>query len=103
MSQSRIKVAHIDELQPLIGKKIVIDNKEIGLFLNESGNIYAIDNICPHKNGPLSEGLVSGDFVYCPLHDQKIDLTTGIVQEPDTGCVEVYAVEIIDEDVYICL
>ena len=59
--------------------------------------------ICPHKNGPLSEGIVSGEFVYCPLHDQKVDLTTGIVQEPDTGCVESYKVEIIDEDVYVCL
>lgn len=55
------------------------------------------------QNGPLSEGIVSGEFVYCPLHDQKVDLTTGIVQEPDTGCVESYKVEIIDEDVYVCL
>ena len=69
----------------MIGKKILLENKEIGLFLTEGGNVYAVNNICPHKNGPLSEGIVSGEFVYCPLHDQKVDLTTGIVQEPDTG------------------
>lgn len=103
MAQRKIKVAHLKELQPLIGKKILVENKEIGLFLTEGGNVYAVNNICPHKNGPLSEGIVSGEFVYCPLHDQKVDLTTGIVQEPDTGCVEFYKVEIIDEDVYVCL
>ena len=37
-------------------------------------DLYAIGNICPHKEGPLSEGTVSGDYVYCPLHDQKIAL-----------------------------
>ena len=38
------------------------------------------------KQGPLSEGTVSGEYVYCPLHDQKIDLASGEVQEPDEGC-----------------
>ncbi|OMG45172.1 nitrite reductase, partial [Paenibacillus macerans] len=52
---------------------------------------------------PLSEGTVSGDYVYCPLHDQKIALKTGEVQQPDTGCVETYEVEVIDGDIYLCL
>lgn len=43
--------------------------------------MHAINNVCPHKEGPLSEGTVSGEYVYCPLHDQKIDLNTGEVQE----------------------
>lgn len=54
-------------------------------------------------NTPLSEGTVSGEYVFCPLHDQKIDLNTGIVQEPDEGCVDVYEVEVTDGNVYICL
>lgn len=66
------------------------------MFLTNEGEIFAVNNICPHKEGPLSEGTVSGSYVYCPLHDQKIDLKTGNVQEPDTGCVETYPVEIID-------
>lgn len=41
--------------------------------------------------------------MYCPLHDQKIDLRSGEVQEPDTGCVETYKVEVHDGDVYVCL
>lgn len=49
MAQRKIKVAHLKELQPLIGKKILLENKEIGLFLTEGGNVYAVNNICPHK------------------------------------------------------
>lgn len=99
----KVRVAHMSELEPLIGKKVIVGDKQIGLFLMEDGQIKAVNNVCPHKQGPLSEGTVSGHYVYCPLHDQKIDLNTGIVQEPDEGCVETYAVEVIDEEVYVCL
>ncbi|MEX3447218.1 nitrite reductase small subunit NirD [Staphylococcus warneri] len=99
----KIKVFRIDELTPLIGKKVFVNDKEIGLFLTNEGEIFAVNNICPHKEGPLSEGTVSGNYVYCPLHDQKIDLKTGDVQEPDTGCVETYPVEVVDGDIFICL
>ncbi|RQX27526.1 nitrite reductase small subunit NirD [Staphylococcus warneri] len=102
-SMEKIKVSNLNELTPLIGKKVIVKDKEIGLFLTNEGKIFAVNNVCPHKQGSLSEGTVSGDFVYCPLHDQKIDLITGNVQEPDTGCVETYPVEIIDGDIFICL
>lgn len=103
IATNKVKVARVDELTPLIGKKVRFKEHEIGIFLTANGEIHAVNNICPHKQGPLSEGTVSGGFIYCPLHDQKIDLKTGVVQEPDTGCVEVYKVEIIDGDVYICI
>ena len=102
-TKTPIKVAELSELTPLIGNKVIVGDLEIGLFLTESGEIHAINNICPHKQGPLSEGTVSGEYVYCPLHDQKIDLNTGEVQEPDTGCVSVYEVTVDNGDVYICL
>ncbi|QLK86751.1 nitrite reductase small subunit NirD [Staphylococcus sp. 17KM0847] len=103
MLQQKVKVAHISELVPLIGKKVIVEDKQIGLFLMEDGEIKAVNNVCPHKQGPLSEGTVSGHYVFCPLHDQKIDLNTGEVQAPDEGCVETYKVEVIDDEVYLCL
>ena len=99
----KVKVTTMDELTPLIGKKVIVKDKQIGIFLTENGEVRAMNNVCPRKEGPLSEGTVSGEYVYCPLHDQKIDLNTGEVQEPDTGCVETYQVEIQDGDVFICL
>lgn len=99
----KVRVAALEDLTPLIGTKVLVRDKEIGLFLTEDGRIFAVNNVCPHKQGPLSEGTVSEHSVFCPLHDQQIVLETGLVQEPDTGCVETYEVEIIDGDVYLCL
>ena len=65
-SMEKIKVSNLNELTPLIGKKVIVKDKEIGLFLTNEGKIFAVNNVCPHKQGPLSEGTVSGDFVYCP-------------------------------------
>ncbi|NHA43390.1 nitrite reductase small subunit NirD [Staphylococcus schleiferi] len=103
MLKEKVKVVKVSELEPLIGKKVIVGDLEIGLFLTEAGEIKAIHNVCPHKQGPLSEGTVSGDYVFCPLHDQKIDLNTGEVQAPDEGCVATYPVEIVDGDIYVCL
>ena len=92
-AKEKVKVTTMNEMIPQIGKKVVVNEKEIGIFLTDNGDLYAIGNICPHKEGPLSEGTVSGDYVYCPLHGQQ----------PDTGCVETYEVEVIDGDIYLCL
>ena len=61
----------IDELTPN-WKKGYCQRQKVGVVLTESGKIHAIHNICPHKQGPLSEGTVSGEYVFCPLHDQKL-------------------------------
>ena len=50
-SMEKVKVTTLEELTPLIGKKVIVDGKEIGIFLTESGDIHAINNICPHKQG----------------------------------------------------
>ncbi|MFC0472346.1 Rieske 2Fe-2S domain-containing protein, partial [Halalkalibacter kiskunsagensis] len=58
-------------------------------------------NSCPHKQGPLSEGIVSGEHVFCPLHDWKINMKDGKVQAPDVGCVKKYNVEVEEEIIFI--
>lgn len=101
MLQQKVKVAKLTDLEPLIGKKVYVGETPVALFLTEDGDIKAIHNVCPHQQGPLSEGTVSEHYVFCPLHDQKIDLNTGEVQEPDEGCVATYPVEVVDGDIYI--
>lgn len=100
-SLKKIEVASIADLSVGIGKKIIIAGEEIALFKQKDGTVNAIKNSCPHKGGPLSEGIVSGEHIFCPLHDWKINLNDGKVQEPDTGCVETYKVEIVNEKIYI--
>jgi nitrite reductase (NADH) small subunit len=73
------------------GRSVRIDNREIAVF-NLGDRFLAIDNTCPHKGGPLSEGIVSGTTVVCPLHAWKVDLNTGTVigQGSETPCVRTY-------------
>ncbi|WP_138755562.1 nitrite reductase (NAD(P)H) small subunit [Paenibacillus sinopodophylli] len=64
---------------------------EIAIFRLDERTLYALENRTGHqKGGPLAEGLVSGEYVYCPLRDCKISLVTGEVQLPDTGQVETF-------------
>ncbi|MEL4024124.1 nitrite reductase small subunit NirD [Lysinibacillus endophyticus] len=97
----RIKVLQVDDVAKDFGKTVLIGDVEIALFRLKNGEFYAIENRCPHRGGVLVEGMVSGQHVFCPMHDWKIDVTTGKVQEPDHGCVNTYKVEVEGDDVYI--
>ncbi|MCI4643496.1 MAG: nitrite reductase small subunit NirD [Hyphomonadaceae bacterium] len=80
---------------PLRGaRRVKLDEDEIAIFRTASNTIYAINNRCPHKGGPLSEGIVHDTGVTCPLHALIIDLETGQARGADTGCVRTYPVEV---------
>ncbi|MHA6346543.1 nitrite reductase small subunit NirD [Roseivivax sp. CAU 1761] len=66
----------------------------IGLFRTGEAEVFAMTNACPHKGGPLSEGIVHGRRVTCPLHNMVFDLETGEAQGPDEGRVQTWPVRI---------
>ena len=99
----RIKVAAVSELPVNLGKTVSIGSHELALFHLVNGEFRAIENRCPHKGGVLVEGMVSGEHIFCPMHDWKISIVDGDVQKPDNGCVKTYKVEVENEDVYIVL
>lgn len=68
----------------------------VAVFRTGADQVYALDNACPHKNGPLAEGIVHGALVTCPLHNWVISLETGLVQGPDEGKVATYAARVQD-------
>lgn len=99
----RIKVSTVSELPKNLGKTVSIGSLEIALFHLENGDFRAIENRCPHKGGVLVEGIVSGEHVFCPMHDWKISINDGKVQKPDNGCVKTFKVEIENDDIYLIL
>ncbi|NDI35152.1 nitrite reductase small subunit NirD [Chengkuizengella sediminis] len=101
--KSWVEVANYDDLPVNSGKTVRFKEKELAIFRLTSGKILAIENRCPHKDGVLAEGIVSGEYVFCPLHDRKIDLSSGLVQKPDTGCVTTFDVYVENGKVYIAL
>jgi len=68
----------------------------VAVFRTADDEVYALDNACPHKNGPLAEGIVHGSAVTCPLHNWVISLETGAVQGPDEGQVNTYPARVED-------
>ncbi|GJM82076.1 nitrite reductase small subunit NirD [Paenibacillus timonensis] len=91
---TKIQVARLDDIDRLGSRTVMIEDKEVAIFRLSDGSVHAVENRCPHKGGKLSEGMVCGSAVHCPLHDWKINLHSGRVQEPDHGAVTVYETEV---------
>jgi nitrite reductase (NADH) small subunit len=89
-----IVLGHISDFSERRSKVFVIGDMEIAVFKLSNQTVKAIENRCPHKNGKLAEGIVCDQHVFCPLHDWKINLHDGCVQEPDQGQVRTFHVEV---------
>lgn len=96
MSEHRwVRVTACDNIPPREGRAAVVGDRELAIF-NLGDRFLAVDNRCPHRGGPLCDGIVTGASVVCPLHAWKVDLETGVVQRPvnDVGCVSTYATRV---------
>ena len=71
-----VRVCSVNDVKPGHGKVVDADGIEIAVF-NQDGHFYAIDNACPHRRGPLGEGMLDGDVVTCPHHGWQFDIKTG--------------------------
>lgn len=78
------RVGTVDDVPYLEGRRTQIGGTLVAIFKLDDG-FAAIDAVCPHKGGPLQDGLVADNCVTCPLHDRRVDLRTGEVQGEDTG------------------
>ena len=89
-----IDIGALDDL-PLRGSRCVqTPTGKVGVFRTADDRVFAIRNECPHKGGPLTEGIVHGHSVTCPLHNWVISLETGRAQGADEGAVETIPVRI---------
>lgn len=94
LSSVRIDVGRLADI-PRRGARLVrLPGIDLAVFRTGADEVFALDNRCPHRGGPLAEGIVHGRFVTCPLHNWVIDLSTGEAQGADSGCVRTARVEI---------
>ena len=85
-----IDIAALDAI-PLRGARVVkTAHGCVAVFRTAQNDVFALDNACPHKAGPLAEGIVHGNAVTCPLHNWVISLETGLAQGADEGQVATY-------------
>jgi nitrite reductase/ring-hydroxylating ferredoxin subunit len=96
-----VTVAAIDELGSGGAKQVQVDGKTLALF-NLAGTYYAIDDTCPHRGGPLSEGAIEGEQVTCPWHGSVFQITSGeVITPPAQTGVARYTVRVTDTNVEV--
>ena len=90
---------------PVLGARVVdsASHGRIAVFRSAADEVFAVLDKCPHKAGPLSQGIVHGKTVTCPLHSWKIQLEDGQVVPPDVGCVKHFATRVDNGEVFLAL
>ncbi|MBU6206762.1 MAG: nitrite reductase small subunit NirD [Alphaproteobacteria bacterium] len=91
-----LDIGPVEQLPALGARTLPVQGgDEIAIFRTATGKIYALVNKCPHKAGPLSQGIVHDTTVTCPLHNWRISLVTGKALGDDAGCVPTISVKIV--------
>ena len=97
-------ICRIDEI-PVLGARRVTREAAtaVAIFRNAEDKVFALLDRCPHKGGPLSQGIVFGESVACPLHNWTIGLADGCAKAPDEGCTTRFSVKVDDGVVHLDL
>lgn len=103
MALEWISVGHVNDV-PYLGSRVIkTSGVDIAVFKNSHGKIFALEDKCPHLGGPLSQGIVHGTSVSCPLHNWDISLESGAAKAPDKGCAHAIPVDLRDGQIYLSL
>ena len=94
---------------PILGARVVTRASapgapplhNVAIFRNSEDQVFALLDKCPHKGGPLSQGIVFGERVACPLHGWNIELGSGCAITPDEGCTRKFSLKVEAGDVYL--
>ena len=92
---------------PIAGARVIErphhPDGNIALFRTSENRVFAVLDRCPHKGGPLSQGIVYGERVACPLHNWSIELGSGAAVAPDVGCARTFPVNVERGIVFVAL
>ena len=88
-------ICRVDDI-PVLGARRVSRSQgtDVAIFRNAEDKVFALLDRCPHKGGPLSQGIVFGESVACPLHNWTIGLGDGCARTPDEGCTTKFSVKV---------
>ena len=98
-----IDICALDDINPLGSRVIAGPQGDIAIFRTSDDEVFALDDRCPHKGGPLSQGLIYGKRVACPLHNWQIELASGEAVAPDQGCAHRHEAKVEDGRVLLAL
>jgi len=96
-----IDIANLDAIPKRGARLVKTVHGCVAIFRTATDEVFALDNACPHKNGPLADGIVHGNAVTCPLHNWVISLESGEVQGADEGQVATYPARVADGRIFL--
>jgi nitrite reductase (NADH) small subunit len=99
--EAGVRVCGVGDVPPGEGRAVTVGERRIAVF-NAATGWYALDNACPHRGGPLADGLLADNCVTCPLHERRFDLASGAALSGGED-VTVYAAEVRGDAVFVQL
>jgi nitrite reductase (NADH) small subunit len=96
-----LRICALEAIPPLGARVVRTPDGDIAVFRTATDQVFALRDRCPHKGGPLSQGIVHGAKVTCPLHNWVIDLASGEATGADHGCTHAFAVRVLDGIVWL--
>ena len=96
-----VQLCQVEDIPPLGSRLVQRADGNIAVFRTADDKIFALLDRCPHKAGPLSQGIVHGETVTCPLHSWQIDLHSGEAKAPDVGCARRFPVKVESGNVFL--
>ena len=96
-----VRVCRLEDIPPLGARVVHREAGDIAVFRNAGNEVFALADRCPHKGGPLSQGIVHGNKVACPLHGWNIRLEDGRAVAPDEGCAATFPVRVESGEVFL--
>ena len=96
------EICRLDDI-PVLGARRVARARglDVAVFRNDADEVFALLDRCPHKGGPLSQGIVFSRQVACPLHNWTIGLCDGMAREPDEGCTPRFQIKLENGAVFL--
>ena len=91
-----LEVGRVEDIPKLGARVVHTPRGDVAVFRTADDRIFALDDRCPHKGGPLSQGIVHGARVTCPLHNWMVELDSGQAVAPDEGCTAAHRVIVAD-------
>jgi nitrite reductase (NADH) small subunit len=101
MQKTWMNIGHFESIPRQAARRVRTANVDIAIFRTINDEFYALEDKCPHKGGPLSQGIVHGAAVSCPLHNWSISLATGEAMGADKGCTPRIALKRDGTDIYL--
>ena len=98
---TRIPLCTLDDLPRGLGRAFEVGGRELAVFRGRDDRVFAVEGKCPHKGGPLADGMLIGEQVVCPLHAFRFSGTSGACDQESVCAIEAFVTEVQEGQVFV--